>query len=126
MAHQARQSRRWYVPLPPSLPPSMLPFIHLTNHPSLPPSLPPSDSRLVYAPHIYGPSVYEHSYMKGPDFPNNLPAVSVLPPSLPPSIPPSLLSSDIPFSPFHSSLPPSLPPSDLGKDVRFHRLHPQS
>jgi len=32
--------------------------------------------RLVYAPHIYGPSVYEHGYMREPDFPNNLPAVS--------------------------------------------------
>lgn len=34
-----------------------------------------ADARLVYAPHIYGPSVYEHGYMKEPDFPNNLPAI---------------------------------------------------
>lgn len=31
-----------------------------------------ADSRLVYSPHIYGPSVYEQEYFKEPTFPDNL------------------------------------------------------
>lgn len=34
-----------------------------------------ADSRLVYSPHIYGPSVYDQEYFKVPEFPNNLPEV---------------------------------------------------
>lgn len=53
------------------------------QHPTLKPLTQPKSNdpsrktvdRLIYAPHIYGPSVYEHGYMKEPDFPNNLPAV---------------------------------------------------
>lgn len=32
-------------------------------------------SRLVYSPHIYGPSVYNQEYFDAPDFPKNMPAV---------------------------------------------------
>ena len=33
------------------------------------------NKRVVYAPHIYGPSVYMMDYFKDPDFPMNLPTV---------------------------------------------------
>jgi endoglucanase len=31
--------------------------------------------RLVYTPHVYGPSVFDQGYFKVPEFPNNLPAI---------------------------------------------------
>lgn len=52
-------------------PPTDLPTITQHHHPTKTTTV----DRLIYAPHIYGPSVYEHGYMKEPDFPNNLPAV---------------------------------------------------
>lgn len=33
---------------------------------------PEAMKRLIYSPHIYGPSVYEHGYFKDPTYPNNL------------------------------------------------------
>ena len=32
-------------------------------------------SKLVYSPHVYGPSVYLQHYFTAPGFPNNMPAV---------------------------------------------------
>lgn len=34
-----------------------------------------NQDKLVYSPHVYGPSVYLQSYFKSPFFPNNMPAV---------------------------------------------------
>lgn len=49
---------------------------HISHPPPIPLAKPNRTvDRLVYAPHIYGPSVYEHGYMREPDFPGNLPAV---------------------------------------------------
>mmetsp|Transcript_159 Transcript_159/g.306 ORF Transcript_159/g.306 Transcript_159/m.306 type:complete len:568 (+) Transcript_159:401-2104(+) len=31
--------------------------------------------RLVYSPHLYGPSVYEHDFHKAPNYPRNMPAI---------------------------------------------------
>ncbi len=31
--------------------------------------------KVVYSPHVYGPSVYMMDYFKSPDFPNNMPAI---------------------------------------------------
>ena len=32
-------------------------------------------TKLVYSPHVYGPSVYEQSYFNTPDFPQNMPDI---------------------------------------------------
>ena len=32
-------------------------------------------TKLVYSPHVYGPSVYEQSYFLHPSFPANMPSV---------------------------------------------------
>jgi endoglucanase len=37
------------------------------------PNLPPE--KLVYSPHVYGPSVFNQSYFDAPDFPSNMPAI---------------------------------------------------
>jgi len=35
----------------------------------------PVEGKLVYSPHVYGPSVHAQSYFSDPAFPNNLPAI---------------------------------------------------
>ena len=33
------------------------------------------NSKLIYSPHVYGPSVSAQSYFSDPNFPNNMPAI---------------------------------------------------
>lgn len=35
----------------------------------------PVEGKLVYSPHVYGPSVHAQAYFSAPDFPNNLPPI---------------------------------------------------